>query len=254
MLTMESNTVIQIIQKLNDDEKYLFGYWRHETVAFATDAYVFDELLQDFYPKVRAHFQKVFLFPETFCQKWFVGLCIHVLPFDALFKFFDAFFEHGYIYLFKFGLSLIQHVHDSLLATSDISLLYSILRLDPVNLLLTDELALSIVTKALSYDLSKYNIKELRISLFETKLKERLKKANFKDQEEDDDDEEDDDEDEEGYECQVCENLAPDFVCTVCGKLLCEECQSAKHDKSHNVKPFDEKSLDKQFSKLKVKD
>jgi len=179
MLTLEPDIVIHMIQKLNYDEKYLHGYWRHETVAFATDAYVFDEILQDFFPKVRAHLQKVNIFPETCYQKWFVGLCIHVLPFDALFKFFEAFFENGYIYLFKFGLSFMQHMHDLILATSDISQLYSLLRLDPINPQVTDEITLSIVTKAVSYDLSKYNIKELRVTLFETKLKERLKKSKF---------------------------------------------------------------------------
>lgn len=38
------------------------------------------------------------LFPETYCQKWFVGLCVHVLPFSALLDFFDAFFKGGKLY------------------------------------------------------------------------------------------------------------------------------------------------------------
>ena len=36
-----------------------------------------------------------YVFPNTFCQKWFAGLCVHVLPFEDLCDFLEMFFEHG---------------------------------------------------------------------------------------------------------------------------------------------------------------
>ena len=71
------------------------SFWHHEPIAFATDAYVFDHLLSRHLPDVHSRLASAALFPETYCQKWFVGLCVHVLPFSALLDFFDAFFKHG---------------------------------------------------------------------------------------------------------------------------------------------------------------
>lgn len=97
------------------------SFWHHEPIAFATDAYVFDHLLSVHVPDVHAHLAAALLFPETYCQKcvpatvhyllpllahsqpllrrWFIGLCVHVLPFSALLDFYDAFLKEGRTYV-----------------------------------------------------------------------------------------------------------------------------------------------------------
>ena len=51
-LTMPESEVVALITQLNNDEKYVPGYWKHEAIKFATDAYVFQELANKFVPKV----------------------------------------------------------------------------------------------------------------------------------------------------------------------------------------------------------
>lgn len=70
--------------------------------------------------------------PSSFCQKWFVGLCVHVLPFEYLFQYFEGFLEGGHKFLFQFGLSLIHQLQDKLLALhNNHSVTLGLLRLDP---------------------------------------------------------------------------------------------------------------------------
>ena len=45
--------------------------------------------------------------PEAYASKWFIGLCVHVLPFEALLAYVEAFLEEGFPFLFKFSLALV---------------------------------------------------------------------------------------------------------------------------------------------------
>lgn len=177
MLTLDEPTVVAILTKLNSEERYLKGYWKHEAVGFATDAHVFDHLLSAHFKDVAEHLAKHFILPETYCQKWFVGLNIHVLPFEAEFEFFGDFLRVGQPYLLQFGLSLIDHLKSDLLATRDASRLYALLRLDKK--VVPDATALSIVKKAAEFEskVKEVDLPELRKKMFETKLKARLEAA-----------------------------------------------------------------------------
>lgn len=115
LLHLDVKTVISMLLKMNFDPKYVPGYWRSEAVALATDGYVFDSLLAKRFPEVHSHLAKNFIFPETYVQKWFSGLSIHVLPFEAIYPFFEDFLKNGYVSLFQFGLSLIDQHKEELL-------------------------------------------------------------------------------------------------------------------------------------------
>jgi hypothetical protein len=41
--------------------------------------------------EVAAHLKKAGLVPEAYAQKWFVGLCVHTMPFTPLIELFEAF-------------------------------------------------------------------------------------------------------------------------------------------------------------------
>jgi hypothetical protein len=248
MLTLDEPTVVAILSRLNDDERYFKGYWKHEAVGFATDAYVFEHLLSLHFADVALHLKNRFIHPETFCQKWFVGLCIHVLPLEALFEFFDNLFRVGHPFLFQFGLSLIDHLKDEILKTTDAGSLYALLRLEPK--VVRPELAISIVKRANEFanQVSQISIPELRKHMYETKLKARIDSARKAFQEAKGDDDVDTDseggsesesEDEEGGgECRICKEMVPEVFCKDCNLPICGLChdrERGEHRKGHKV-------------------
>jgi len=93
LLSMNEQDVADIIAVLAGHPKYIPDYWRAEAIAAARDAYVWQYLLQNLFPDIANHLKKRTVFPETFCQKWFVALTINVLPFKALYLFFEHFFN-----------------------------------------------------------------------------------------------------------------------------------------------------------------
>ena len=46
-------------------------------------------------PEVAALLQQACLVPEAYASKWLIGLCVHVLPFRALFDYVEASLELG---------------------------------------------------------------------------------------------------------------------------------------------------------------
>ena len=83
-------------------------------------------------PQVGALLQHACLVPEAYASKWLIGLCVHVLPFDALLRFVEAFLEEGFVFLFKFALALVGALEPQLLACkpTDVNRLLELLRLD----------------------------------------------------------------------------------------------------------------------------
>ncbi|UJR29434.1 hypothetical protein I4U23_010646 [Adineta vaga] len=183
LLTHSPIKVIDIMRQLH--RKILVGYWTEEPIAFATDAYVFDYLLADFYPDIHQHLSKSFILPETYAQKWFTTLCVNVLPFKALFLFFEIFRTQSLLtssntFLFQFALSLMKHIREGILQTKNIAVIYQHLRLDsslPQFNTKFDELTVSIVEEAKDYDLTSYDFVKLREKAFNEKLRSRLEAA-----------------------------------------------------------------------------
>jgi hypothetical protein len=257
LLTLDEHTTAAMLSHINSHPKFIPGYWRAEAVAFATDAYVFEGLLMKTHPEVAQHLQKNSVQPHTYCQKWFVGLCVNVLPYDALFHFFEAFFDQGFVFLMKFGLSLVEHIKEPLLNAKDPSTIFALLRLDP-KAVARQTIAESIVKGAQRYDLTNMDFAALRTDAYDRHLRKSLeaakaqreaeekrlreKKAN-KGEDDDDDDSDEDSEDEEGEECQVCNNLSPDSYCKDCKLMICEECMTRPpkghtHLKTHKTIPL----------------
>ena len=73
--------------------------------------------------------------PEAYASKWFIGLCVHVLPFEALIAYFEAFLADGFHFLFQFSLALVEAITPKLLSCkpTDVNLILEHLRLDHVH-------------------------------------------------------------------------------------------------------------------------
>lgn len=132
-LTLPTDDVLRLLLELNSNERFAPGYWMAAPPAYVRDSRVFQRLVAEFYPEVAQKLQSSGVVPEAYASKWFVGLCVHVLPFKALFAFFERYLRHGYPFLFQFALQLIATLSDRILDTpsTDVSTLFALLRLDP---------------------------------------------------------------------------------------------------------------------------
>ena len=84
MLVFDSATTQAMLLQLTRAPKYTPGYWRAAPEPYVRDAMVYARLLQEREPKVAKLLHAACIVPEAYASKWFIGLCVHVLPFQAL--------------------------------------------------------------------------------------------------------------------------------------------------------------------------
>ena len=187
LLLMEKDQAKKILFELNFNDKYIPGYWKAEAVAFGRDGYVFQSLLEKFHPAVAKHLAENGILPTTYAQKWFSGLCIHVLDFESLFPFFDNFFKEGYPFLFRFGLSVVNVLKDQILAAKSPTTIFELLRLDSKNKDIPEEIGKKIMEIATSDEYKDLgDLEEMRKIAYETKIKPQLEAAKKRREELDD--------------------------------------------------------------------
>jgi hypothetical protein len=132
MLSSPPDDVARMLHALGTSDKYMKGFWMARPSAFARDAMVFERLLSERDPEVARKLRSAGVVPEAYTQKYFCGLCVHVLPFKHLFTFYDRFMERGWTYLQRFALGLASKLRQRILEApeGDSSNLLSLLRLD----------------------------------------------------------------------------------------------------------------------------
>jgi hypothetical protein len=132
MLSSPPDDVAKMLHALGTSDKYMKGFWMARPSAFARDAMVFERLLSERDPEVARKLRSAGVVPEAYTQKYFCGLCVHVLPFKHLFTFYDRFMERGWTYLQRFALGLASKLRQRILEApeGDSSNLLSLLRLD----------------------------------------------------------------------------------------------------------------------------
>eukprot|EP00667_Euglena_gracilis_P009613 EG_transcript_9770 len=176
MLALPPATAAAMLRVLNGDPRYIPGYWTTEAVQFATDAYVFQSLLEERDPALAKHMQAATLLPEMYLQKWFCVLCIQNLPFQLGLPFLERFLRGGHGWLFQFALAVHAHFREQLLATKSADVLLGILRLDP-KVTAANPITPELFHSALGYDLSAVDIPARRVQAYETHLKARMERA-----------------------------------------------------------------------------
>ena len=127
-LFLEPEDVARVALTLHRDPKYSQGYFMGAPQNFVADGKVFYQILQAHHPIVFTHLSSKGVLPEMFVVKWFVGLCLHVLPFESLFAFYENFFTHGSEYLFKFAIKYIETFESELMAAHSTHTQMTILR------------------------------------------------------------------------------------------------------------------------------
>ncbi|KAH8738936.1 TBC domain containing protein [Cryptosporidium ryanae] len=198
LLQLKPEDTVRLALSLN--RYYLPGYFKTAPFNYVRDAKVFEKLLLRRYPEVAKKIEDSAC-AEAFCSKWFVGLNVHVLPFPALCKFFEILFLKGNLFLFQFGLSVVDVCREDILNAKDASEVLAILRLDEKkyhNLMEHNECGpgakpgsffTHLVEHALDIDVTEDEINELReiivgeMRLQEEKRKQREAELNLDDDE-----------------------------------------------------------------------
>ncbi|CDJ29319.1 uncharacterized protein EMH_0021460 [Eimeria mitis] len=129
LLVLPASDVLRLCVGLH--RLYLQGYFKAAPVAYVRDARVMQKLLDQRQPELGSHLKELAC-AEAYASKWFVGLNVHVLTFEALFDFMEALIETGDVFLFQFALSLVDNCKDELLKAANAAEVLEILRLDAV--------------------------------------------------------------------------------------------------------------------------
>jgi len=166
-LYFEPIHVIDIIKELNTN--HMNGYFKAMSVALFRDAKAVEYCLLNNLPLLSQHFTDQGIVAATYASKWFAGLCLHVLNYKSLFRFYELFFEHKFIYLFNFTFNLLKYHHDKIISTTDTAHILAILRHeesalrkaygDDVDI---DDMESNIIEGSLSFVISDGDIKAYR--------------------------------------------------------------------------------------------
>ncbi|OEH74185.1 TBC domain-containing protein [Cyclospora cayetanensis] len=127
LLVLPPTDVLRVCIGLH--REYMPGYFKAAPVAYVRDARVFQKMLNKREPEVGAHLEDLAC-AEAYASKWFVGLNVHVLTFEALFVFLEGLLETGDRYLFQFAFALIANCKEELLNAKNAADVLEILRLD----------------------------------------------------------------------------------------------------------------------------
>ena len=127
-LFLETEDVVKVALCLHRSSKYSAGYFMGAPQAFVADAKVMYKILEKQKPDLHKHLLSKGVLPEMFASKWFVGLCLHVLPFECLFEFYENFLTHGAEYIFKFAIQYMSVFESLLMEAKTTSAIMTILR------------------------------------------------------------------------------------------------------------------------------
>lgn len=201
---------------------YIPGHWAGEAVGFATSAWVVEKIMRDEFPDVAEHFHKLNFWPDTYLQKILSGLCIHVLRFEDLFVFLDAFMKGGFVYLLKFCLSMIEHFRTHLLKVTTaerMNELYEIMRLDSRAVDRAD--VTKILQRAPNFPLKVggSDLDILRSEVYQDKVAPRIARAPKT----------------EAFEpCELCEKKRPKWWSEEIG-AVCDDCKAKNPNETYTA-------------------
>lgn len=122
--------VVRVALTLHRSRRHSVGYFRKESQSFVRDARVFHRLVKDKDCVMAEHLERLGCVPELYAVKWFVGLCVHVLPWLELLDFWEGYFKYGTSFLFHFGLAYMSEFRTELLGCSSTSAVLTVLRME----------------------------------------------------------------------------------------------------------------------------
>ncbi|KAK3681157.1 hypothetical protein LTR37_020979 [Vermiconidia calcicola] len=90
--------------------------------------YQFERLLEDHDPALYCHLRRRNVGPQLYATQWFLTLFAYRFPLQLVLRVYDLVFSEGLTAILKFGLVLMQHNRDTLLAMKDMGHLTNFLK------------------------------------------------------------------------------------------------------------------------------
>lgn len=213
MLALDEEETAAVIRFVSSS--YIKGHWAAEAVGFATSAWVVEFFMKKICPAVAQHLEDLKFWPDTYLQKILTGLCIHVLSFNELFEFLNAFMEGGFQYLVCFCLAVTEHFQSNLLkikSSVEANTLYEIMALNSRVCHVADVQAILKRAKTINLGEEGEKISLIRSQIYDQKVGPRLsrapKVATFE-------------------PCEICEKNRPVWYSDDLG-AVCQDCKN-KH-------------------------
>lgn len=121
---------VRLCIALHKSPEHSKGYFQSEAEKFLSDSRVFMELVEKMDKPLHDHLVSKGVVPQMWAVKYFVGLCVHLLPFEAVFDYWELVFEHGHVFVFKFLYAFLQYFRDQIMAATSTSGLMTIMRVE----------------------------------------------------------------------------------------------------------------------------
>jgi hypothetical protein len=226
MLVLNEQETMAVLRKCA--KEYIPRHWAAEAVGFVTNAWLIEWVMGIQEPEVQKHFAKINFWPDTYMQKIISGLGVHILNFNQLFDFLDAFMAEGFTWLIKYELAIIAHFRQQLLGCTgnDMSTLFEIMRLDARAAEPEDHRSIYMIAKRMDLGDALDNLDIQRMTIYNEKVAPRLAAAPK----------------EEAFEpCAICEEKKPKWWCDECELAICDDCHTGNkgdHKDGHAVEKW----------------
>lgn len=263
MLFFDLKTTFEMMYILGRHPKYnMSGYWRAEAVEQCIDGWVLHELFRKLNPEKNQKLIDLFsvrnVNPQMWVPKWFGALGCQIMPPKLLIPFWTQYFKHGFRYLFKFGLALLETLYPKLIELQTTALILAMLRLD-----VKDEFWQTVIPGAgqlgslreqknaffekvlgdansigQKLDIERIDFAKEREHAFQNHMRESFMSAASGSHWqrallEDEDDNKD---------CGLCTDGFAEFFCETCEVYVCEDChedQRGEHALNHAIQKLD---------------
>ena len=175
-LVLEEPQVYQMLYVFNKSNYYIPGYWKAQAIGFATDSYTAMEIARMVTPTAATLVWQSMKFPETFCQKFFTALGIHVFPFKYQFSIIAKFCRGGRKFLVQMLCAVLHFQEDKFKMARGATDFYPLMALDPS--VCDPNIYQLIVDNAEKFTLvANFDLHSLGERMYECYLKERMEKA-----------------------------------------------------------------------------
>ncbi|KAL7712696.1 TBC domain containing protein [Entamoeba marina] len=183
-LTLSENQVYKMLHVLNNEDFYIPGYWKAQATGYATDTYSAMEVAKIVNPTVYNLIYSKQPFPETFCQKFFTAIGIHVFPFEVEFDVMENFLLRGRVYLVQLICAVFDVQAENFISANAIDKIFALLRLDKD--VVSKDTMKKIVAASINYsEVENFDIIGMRQEMYDLHLKKRLERVPSEDDSDD---------------------------------------------------------------------
>ncbi|KAK3272593.1 hypothetical protein CYMTET_19122 [Cymbomonas tetramitiformis] len=217
MLVVDENNALELLSTMYRSPKYrLSNYWRNQAVGIAEDAHLLEDLLRSKNTALSEKLAELGCTVGSWAPKILAALGVGIVPFSALFQFFENFVIEGANFLLKFSLAMFEVLEPELNDCENVASALCLLRFNASPLDLEGKDAVEWSTKICSSVLAaaarielppQEELEKKREAIRNSVLKESIARASGQCEE---------DEDDGIHDCGICTEGLADLYCNDC--------------------------------------